>query len=339
MYSEGEPITVYSTCPPYNGSDPSAHVDEVRRISRWSEEAGCKGMLIYTDNGLLDPWLVSQIVIESTRLLSPLVAVQPVYMHPYSVAKMVSSLSYLHDRQICLNMVAGGFKGDLTALNDTTPHDQRYDRLIEYTTIIQQLLAGTSLVTFEGTFYRVERLSLKPPLPAELYPVITISGSSEAGLNAARTLGAIPVVYPEPPEKSHVLPEFRQTGCGIRVGIIARQDEEEAWAIAHERFPVDRTGQIAHNFAMKASDSVWHKTLSDLGRRIQDQRSPYWLVPFENYKTFCPYLVGAYEQVADEVGRYAAAGISTFILDVPRSEDDLVHIAKVFQLAMRKENA
>ncbi len=79
------------------------------RVSRWSEAAGCTGMLVYTDNSLVDPWLVTQIVLENTQHLAPLVAVQPVYMHPYSVAKMISSLAFLYERRICLNMVAGGF--------------------------------------------------------------------------------------------------------------------------------------------------------------------------------------------------------------------------------------
>ena len=77
-------------------------------MARWSESAGCEGVLIYTDNRLVDPWLVSQIVIEATDSLSPLVAVQPIYMHPYTVTKMVTTLGYLYDRKIYLNMVAGG---------------------------------------------------------------------------------------------------------------------------------------------------------------------------------------------------------------------------------------
>ena len=90
----------------------------------------------------MDPWLLSQIIIQNTAALEPLVAVQSVYMHPFSLAKMVSSLSYLHNRRLCLNMVAGGFKNDLAALDDMTPHDRRYDRVVEYTTIIQRLLAA-----------------------------------------------------------------------------------------------------------------------------------------------------------------------------------------------------
>src|SRR5438045_919494 len=162
-------IDLYTTCPPYCGSNFDDYVGQVAEVSRWSDEAGCKGMLVYTDNGLLDPWLISQIVIQNTRFLSPLVAVQPVYMHPYSVAKMVSTLSYLYRRRLCLNMVAGGFKNDLIALKDVTPHDRRYDRLVEYTTIVQRLLAGGAAVTFQGEFYRVEQLTLKPTLPKDLF--------------------------------------------------------------------------------------------------------------------------------------------------------------------------
>jgi alkanesulfonate monooxygenase len=325
-----EPIDLFTTCPTFDGSDSGAYIRRVSEVSRWSDEAGCKGILVYTDNSVVDPWLISEMIIQNTKALSPLVAVQSVYMHPYTVAKMVSSLGYLHKRRLCLNMVAGGFKNDLAALNDLTPHDKRYDRLIEYTTIIRRLLAGGAPVTFEGEFYRVVQLSLKPPLPKELFPIITISGSSAAGLAAAKSLGAIPVKYPEPPEQSTIQPELRNNGCGIRVGIIAREREEEAWNVADERFPPDRQGQLMHTLAMKVSDSVWHRTLSDLGGEVKEQRGTYWLWPFQNYKTFCPYLVGSYEQVSNEVVRYLAGGYRTFILDVPASEEDLTHIGNVF---------
>jgi len=43
------------------------------------------------------------------------------------------------------------------------------------------------------------------------------------------------------------------------------------------------------------------------------------MVPFENYKTFCPYLVGSYDRVADEIARYVGVGYRTIILDVPAS--------------------
>src|SRR5438094_7351247 len=115
---------VFSTCPS-SAATPDNYLERVAQVARWSERAGCKGILVYTDNSLVDPWLVSQIITQQTESLCPLVAVQPAYMHLYAVAKMVTSFGYLHGRRLYLNMVAGGFKNDLTTLNDTTPHDQR----------------------------------------------------------------------------------------------------------------------------------------------------------------------------------------------------------------------
>ncbi len=108
-----------------------------QRFSKWADDAGWEAILVYTDNLLVDPWLVSQLIIQNTKQLRPLVAIQPIYMHPYSVAKMVTSFSMLYGRAVYLNFVAGGFKRDLQALNDTTPHDLRYQRIIEYATIIR----------------------------------------------------------------------------------------------------------------------------------------------------------------------------------------------------------
>ncbi len=323
-----EGIELFSTCPPSSGFSPGTYLERVAEIARWSDDAGCEGMLVYTDNGLLDPWLVAQIVLQNTKALCPLVAVQPVYMHPYSVAKMVASLAHLHERRIWLNMVAGGFRGDLLALGDDTEHDARYDRVVEFTTIVKELLAG-SVVTFEGKYYRVRNLSLKPRVPEELLPGVMISGSSEAGLAAARAIQATAVKYPKPPGE-----EVDQSGdsvrSGVRVGVIARRTSSEAWKVGFERFPEDRKGQITHALAMKVTDSNWHRQLSDLGEDQLSERNPYWLGPFENYKTFCPYLVGSYTNVGAELGRYMRLGFKTFIVDVPTEPDDFVHTAAAF---------
>jgi alkanesulfonate monooxygenase len=316
---------LYSTCPPYRGMDPQAYACQVRDVARWSEDGGCDGILVYTDNGLLDPWLVAQLIIQSTVRLSPLVAVQPVYMHPYTVAKMVTTLSLLHRRRIDLNIVAGGFKNDLAALNDRTPHDLRYARLTEYTTIIRRLLEGGSPVTFKGEFYAVTNLSLVPALDPELMPRILLSGSSAEGLAAARALDALPVRYPEPPELAESKQVEAADEFGIRVGIIGRQYEQDAWAVARERFPEDRRGQATHQLAMKVSDSAWHRQLSAIAPQLPPD-SAYWMVPFQNYKTFCPYLVGSYDRVGEELGRYLTAGCGTIILDVPPTQSEMRHV-------------
>ena len=84
---------------------------------------------------------------------------------------------------------------------------------------------------------------------------------------------------------------------------------------------------------MRVSDSHWHHKLSRLGEEEFSDEHPYWLGPFKNYRTFCPYLVGSYARVGEELRRYIALGFSTFILDIPKEEQDFHHIARAFDEA------
>ena len=326
------PIEVFSTCPNSSGSAPADYRRQVADVARWSEQNGCRGILVYTDNSLVDPWLVSQIIIEHTAELCPLVAVQPAYSHPYTVAKMAASFGFLYGRRIYLNMVAGGFANDLLALNDTTAHDRRYDRLTEYTRIVRHLLTGSAPLTFSGEFYTVDKLRMTPPLPAELRPGIFVSGSSAAGLACAAATGATAIRYPKPARDYDDEPITDGIPSGIRVGIIARESSAEAWRTARQRFPEDRKGQLTRQLATKVSDSSWHKELTAMGEENSSE-SPYWLVPFQNYKTMCPYLVGSYAEVGNELARYIEAGCHTFILDIPPAEGELRHTNQAFASA------
>jgi alkanesulfonate monooxygenase len=342
---EEKPVRIYSTCPQSKDIESSRYLQAVADVSRWSEAAGCEGILVYTDNGIVDPWLVSQVVLENTQRLKPLVAIQPVYMHPFSAAKMVASLAFIYGRSMVLNMLAGGFKNDLLALGDETPHDERYERTVEYTQILMGLLRGGAPVTVDGRYYRVTNLRMMPAIPPELVPEVLISGSSPAGAAAARALGATAVKYPKPPgeEEDWISGDDVSGSFGVRVGIIARRNADEAWRIAHDRFPEDRHGQITHRVAIAVSDSHWHKQLSEhrdeAADPMDDEPDPYWLGPFQNYKTFCPYLVGSYDRVGQLLAHYVAVGSRTFILDIPASEEELEHIGIVFDRAQQQANA
>lgn len=331
-------LAIFATCPQSKDFQTDIYLRHVTDVARWSEEAGCTGILVYTDNGLVDPWLAAQAIIHSTKTLCPLVAVQPIYMHPYAVAKMVASIAHLHRRRVCLNMVAGGFRGDLLALGDPTPHDDRYARLTEYTLIIKALLSNPQPVTFEGRYYTIRNLRLAPHLPLEFMPEILMSGSSSAALAAVRDTSAVGIIYPEPIDRQSE--PLETIVCrGARFGIIARQSAAEAWEIAHTRFPPDDRGRLTHKLTMTVSDSTWHQQLSAVPDHAEGGTSPYWLWPFQTYKTFCPYLIGSFEQVAEYVAHYLASGYRTFILDIPQEPEDLQCAATVFRMAMSGSTA
>ncbi|GAB1643545.1 LLM class flavin-dependent oxidoreductase [Krasilnikovia sp. MM14-A1259] len=316
-------LTVYATCPSA-GEGTEGFSARLRQVVDWCEQAGCRGALVYTDNSLADPWLIAQQAMQYSRGFVPLIAVQPVYQHPFTVARAISSISLLHGRAVDLNFVSGGFAADLASLGDRRTHAERYHRLVEYVEVVRRLLTGQR-VSFAGSHYQLASAQVQATPPDELQPRMYLSGSSPDSELAARTLGIDRLSYPPPAA------EFAPaTTCtGIRIGVIARPEREEAWSAAVQRFPVDDRGREIARLVSSRSDSSWQQ---DLAHRVADVTAPdgdeaatYWLHPFSTYKTFCPYLVGSYAEVGAILSEYVRRGIETLILDTPISADDLLH--------------
>jgi alkanesulfonate monooxygenase len=321
-------IEIFSTCPPSANIARARYLQCVADVARWSERAGCMGILVDSDNRLVDPWMLSHVIVQNTETLCPLVAVHPVYMHPYWVAKQITSFGYLYGRRLLLNMVAGGFKNDLDALNDVMRHDQRDARLLEYTAMVMRLLNNGGPVTFDGAFYKSVKLRLTPPLSKVLLPGVFVSGASDAVLAAAAAMGATAITSAHPASADE-RPSKGVARLAIRVGIITRDRRDHAWTIARSRFPEDRRDQLTQDLAMKGPGSFWPKRLSDTGAAADDE-SPYWLVPCQHDQALCPYLVGSYDTVAHELRRHIALGCQTFILDAPPDPEELEHINAAF---------
>ena len=147
---------------------------------RSSDRHGCSGILILTGNEIaVEPWLIAQAVAAGSAHLQPLVAVNPVYMHPFTVARMIASFALAFRRRVRLNLVTGTSLSHLAALGDGVSHDERYDRPFEYASIVDGLLQGVPL-TVQGRYYAVDGLQLRPALDPALRPHYYVAGQSDA---------------------------------------------------------------------------------------------------------------------------------------------------------------
>ncbi|MDQ7807553.1 LLM class flavin-dependent oxidoreductase [Amycolatopsis sp. A133] len=324
-------VTVYTACPPMDGHSPAAYRKLLIDVARSTEQAGFTGILTHTDNSTLDPWSAAQLILEHTDNLVPLVAVNPIYMHPLSAARMINTLGYFCDRRVDLNLVSGGFARHLREAGCSLDHDRRYDRLAEYGKVLQLVLTAGRPVSHSGAYYELDSANLTPRLAPELMPGFYVSGASEACRRVQRELGATRLSYPHEISAYEGTSPLRGTGAGF--GIIARETAEEAWAVAHERFPLDELGEELHEYASESAESHWHRRLSRDAVQASPREDPYWLYPFRSYKTFSPYLVGSHAEVAEVLSGYLALGLSTVILDGLLERPDLHHAAIAFELA------
>ena len=84
---------------------------------------------------------------------------------------------------------------------------------------------------------------------------------------------------------------------------------------------------------MKVSDSQWHKQLSELGGRALARRARTGSARSRTTRRSARTSSARYDRVGEELARYIQMGYTTFILDIPPSEEELEHTAIVFERA------
>lgn len=326
-------LQTYATCPGSAGTTRAEFRERLSTVARWTEASRCRGLLIFTDNYSADQWATAQFLVERTERLVPLVAAQPAYLHPHTVARMVTTIGLLYGRPVDLNLVTGGNPHHLRVVGSRLTHDQRYDQVVEFGRIILSLLRDTEPMTYAGEYYDIPEAQVVPPLPAELRSEVFLAGSSEACRRAGRELGIVRLTYPRPLDRYDPgMPTL--AGAGIRIGIIARDTSAQAWRIAQERFPVNPKMERLRTIGARISDSRWYRNLLDDGRTAApDGHDCYWSYPARGGDEFCPYLVGSHAEVAELFARYLDLGVTTLIMHAPRTEDDLPHAEIALRLA------
>lgn len=230
-------VDVFTVSP--RTSDPALYWKNIETVMRLSDQYAYTGLLIFTGNDVLvEPWVVAQRVLTETRQLSPLVAINPLYMHPFTAARFISSFAHLYGRRTYVNLVTGAALSYQESFHDTLTHDERYERLHEYAEVMKRLLSTPS-VSHEGTHYRVSNLQLQPRPPESLQPGFLLAGQSEAALRTATALGAVSMqMLPA------TLAEGLRAGVrGVHFGIVTRPQEADAWKAARALFPEDALGQ------------------------------------------------------------------------------------------------
>jgi len=248
-------------------------------------------------------------------------------MHPFTVAKMIASLVRVYGRKIYVNMVTGTALSYQKAMGDQLSHDERYVRLGEYIEIVKCLLDNTRPLTFSGDYYQVDQLQLFPGISPDNAPEFLVSGQSDAARRVCVATGSIGMQM-LPARLDDGLPEVP----GMHLGIVTRDTEDAAWKAASTLFPKNEENRAILEYSMSNTDAVWKRRMkAESERAAAASEDGYWLVPFANFQADCPYLVGAHEYVAERLQQLVHGGVTTFIFDIPATEEEFLNLSRVLQ--------
>lgn len=296
-----------------------------KEIATAVDRLGYGGVLLPTGQSCEDSWIVATGLATVTERLKYLVALRPGVTSPAFAARQTAALDRLSEGRLLLNVVVGGDPVELAGDGVFIPHDERYAQADEFLQIWSRLLGGET-VNFDGRYYKVEggRLDFSPvQLPR---PPVYFGGSSDAGQDLAAdqvdlylTWGERPADVAEKIEavRKKAAARGRKIRFGLRIHIIVRETEDEAWAAANRL--ISEVSDAAIDAAQKrfaAMDSVGQRRMAELhgGRRDKLVIAPnLWAGVGLVRKGAGTALVGDPKTVAARLREYQDLGIDTFI--------------------------
>lgn len=332
----------------YLGSTQQARaVDQtyLQQIAQAAERLGYGGVLVPTGRSCEDSWVVASNLAAVTRTLKFLVALRPSTFSVTANARMAATLDRLSGGRLLINVVAGGDAGDLEADGTFLSHDARYDHAREFLQVWKGLLAGET-VDFEGEHIRVKGArQLFPPLQ-QPHPPLYFGGSSPAAHDLAADQVELYISWGERPEdvaakfadvRARAAAQGRTVRFGVRLHVIVRETEQEAWAAADRLISELDDDTVAQaQAALARLDSEGQQRMSALhgGKRDKLEISPnLWAGVGLVRGGAGTALVGNPQQVADRLKEYAALGADTFVLSgYPHLEEAYRFAELVFPL-------
>lgn len=266
--------------------------------------------------GPINPWFFAQELLSKSSKL-PFTAINPCFVHPLYVVRNLYNLSTFYQRPMYLNFITGGSAVDSLKINDSLSKEEKYNRLDEFITIVQELLTANEYetYTFKGNYYTLENIIFKGSLSKELQPVFHIAGSSEF---AQKLIERKNMTQLKMGESLANLSVKKNQKLSYHIGIIARETSEEAQDVLTSFCKVDRKRTILQQISIKQSNSVWKQKVYE-SYKSSEEDSIYNLTPFVNGYSDVPYLVGSYSAVATYVQNYIDNGIESIIIEIPKT--------------------
>lgn len=300
------------------------------QIARAVDELGYEGVLIPTGRTCEDAWIVASSLVALTKRLKFLVALRPGVLTPAGAARMTSTLDRFSEGRLLLNVVVGGDSAELAGDGIFQSHDDRYQYAEEFLHIWRELLAGKT-VDFEGKHTKVEGGKLLFPPVQKPHPPLYFGGSSDAAHEFAAGEMDAYLSWGEPPAQvAEKIADVRQRAenkgrslqFGLRLHIIVRETDEEAWAAADELIKyIDDDAIAKAQQAFKRSDSVGQRRMAELtqwgasrSREALEVSPNLWAGVGLVRGGAGTALVGSPETVAARLQEYADLGIDNFVL-------------------------
>jgi len=293
------------------------------RIAQAVEASGFEYMLVPVASSCWDAYIASSMVLARTQRLRMLVAARPGYATPILMARMIAAIDQLSGGRVSVNLIAG--QSDEEARQDgiRLAKEDRYALMDEDVTLMKQLWTSRKPVNFEGRFHTLHgaRIAPQPGAPLRFY---LGGGSPEAWEVSAHhadvhlfwgdTVETIQANMARIREMAARHGREQDIGFGMRLQIICRPTEDEAWEAAHALVAQVTPSQTAF-VKSHYSSSAANRRVQELAQTYGELIAPHLWTGITRIRPGAGIVVvGNPEQCAQTLQQFIDIGCHSFCL-------------------------
>lgn len=299
----------------------SVNFDYWRQIAQAVDQLGFTGALLPTGRSCEDAWVLASTLVTHTKKMRFLVAIRPGLMSP----GMAATFDRISGGRLLINVVTGGDPVELAGDGLHLSHDDRYKLTDEFLSVWREIAAG-EVANFEGDYLNIKEGKILFPPVQKPYPPLWFGGSSPIAQEIAAKHVDVYLTWGEPPaqvaEKITYLrrlaaAEGRTLRFGIRLHVIVRETESQAWDAANDLIRyVDEDAIAKSQQAYARMDSVGQRRMKELhnGSREALEISPNLWAGIGLVRGGAgTALVGDPDTISRRMQEYADLGIDSFI--------------------------
>ncbi|MBS7791760.1 LLM class flavin-dependent oxidoreductase [Roseococcus sp. SDR] len=295
------------------------------RVVQAAEAAGFEYLLVPVAIPCWEAWVTTAFMAGRSSSIRMLVAARPGYINPVMLAKMVTTFDQLTGGRIAVNLIAGQSEAENAADGIRYGKEDRYALMAEEVAIMKALWTATAPLDWEGRFHTLRGARVVPAPLQQPHPRFYLGGGSRQAWEISAAHADVHLFWGDRPETvAEQMTEIRAMaegqgrgetiGFGMRLQIICRETEEEAWAAAHELVrdvSEERSAAVRANIANSVANQRVQALLAETGGLIAPN---LWAGLAKARQGAGVAIVGNPTQCADVIQRFIEIGCHSFCL-------------------------
>lgn len=319
------------------------------RITQAAEAAGFDYMLVPVASACWDAYASSAMMLARTRRIRMLVAARPGYVKPILLARMIAALDQLSGGRVAVNLIAGQSDDEAQQDGILLSKEERYELMEEDVAAMKALWTTPGPVDFEGRHHRLKGARIAPKPLQKPHPRFYLGGGSGQAWALSARHSDVHLFWGDTTERiAENMREIRSMaarhgredaiGFGMRLQIVCRETEQEAWDAAH--------ALVAGVSDAQTTFIRQHYAVSEANRRVQELArthgeliAPHLWTGITKVRPGAGIaVVGNPQQCADTLQQFVDLGCRSFCLSGYLHDEEATRFAKWVRPIMDERN-